>query len=183
LITLVLALSILTLGILYWVSIKQSATKTLLNFAIKTVQTLRKTWNPEPFKLRAETLLGGFHGSFKQLRANPRALVEPAVYSVIGFIFEVSVVFLCFIALDYTVPVDKVLIVFTLTGTLQTVGVVIGVPDIVMTISFYALGIPEGISVAVTILTRVINLWFRLAVSYVALQWAGLKIIRKNRTT
>jgi uncharacterized protein (TIRG00374 family) len=182
LIVLVLALSILTLGVIYWVSIKQSATKTLLNFAVKTVQTFRKTWNPEGFKLKAEALLGGFHISFKQLKAKPKALVEPAVYSIIGFIFEVSVVFLCFIALGYNVPVDKVLIVFTLTGTLQTVGVVIGVPDIVMTISFSALGIPEEISAAVTILTRVVNLWFRLAVSYVALQWAGLKIIRQNRT-
>jgi hypothetical protein len=79
--------------------------------------------------------------------------------------------------------VDKVLIVFTLTGTLQTVGVSIGIPDLVMTISLNALAIPIDISVAVTLLTRVVNLWFRLAVSYVALQWAGLKIIRKNRTT
>ena len=181
LIVLILALSILTLGITYWVSIKQSATKSLLNFAVKTVQIFRKTWNPEGFKLNAEALLGGFHGNFKQLRANPKALVEPAVYSVIGFVFEVSVVFLCFIALGYPVPVDKVLIVFTLTGTLQTVGVFIGVPDLVMTISLNALGIPIDMSVAVTLLTRVVNLWFRLAVSYVALQWAGFKIIRQNR--
>lgn len=182
LIALVLALSILTLGVIYWVSIKQSATETLLNFAVKTVRTFRKTWNPEPFRLKAETLLGGFHNSFEELRANPKALVEPAVYAVVGFIFEVSVVFLCFLALDYPVPVDKVLIVFTLTGTLQTVGVFIGVPDLVMTISLNALGIPIEMSVAVTLLTRVVNLWFRLGVSYVALQWAGLKIIRQKRT-
>lgn len=182
LIALVLVLSILTLGIIYWVSIKQSATTTLLNFAVKTVQVFRKKWNPEGFKRKAEELLSGFHGSFKQLSANPKMLVIPAVYAIIGFIFEISVVFLCFIALGYPVPVDKVLIVFTLTGTLQTVGVFIGVPDLVMTVSLNALGIPIEMSVAVTLLTRVVNLWFRLAVSYVALQWAGLKIIRQNRT-
>ena len=178
---LVLALSILTLGVIYWVSIKQSATKTLLNFAVKILQTFRKTWNPEAFKIKAEALLGGFHNSFEQLRSKPKALVEPAAYAVLGFIFEISVVFLCFIALGYTVPVDKVLIVFTLTGTLQTIGVFIGIPDLVMTISLNALNIPIGISVAVTLLTRVVNLWFRLAVSYVALQWAGLKIMRQSR--
>jgi uncharacterized protein (TIRG00374 family) len=181
LIGLVLALSIVTLSVIYWVSIKQSATKTLLDLAVKIAAIFRKKWNPEPFKLKAETLLAGFHDSFEQLRANPKALVKPAVYTVIGFVFEVSVVFLCFIALDFPVPVDKVLIVFTLTGTLQTVGVFIGVPDLVMAISLNALGIPREWSVAVTLLTRMVNLWFRLAVSYIALQWAGLKIIRQNR--
>ena len=182
LIGLILGLSILTLGVIYWVSIKQSATKTLLNLAVKIVLVFRKTWNFQSFKTKAEELLGGFHSGFKQLRANPRGLVEPAVYAVVGFVFEVSVVFLCFIAIGYPVPVDKVLIVFALTGTLQTVGVSIGIPDLVMFISLNALDIPADISAAVTILTRVVNLWFRLGISYVALQWAGLKIIRQNRT-
>jgi len=76
---------------------------------------------------------------------------------------------------------DKVLIVFTLTGTLQTVGVTFfGFPEVIMSVSFSALGIPVDLGFSVTLLTRVVNLWFRLIVSYLALQWAGVGIIRKN---
>jgi uncharacterized membrane protein YbhN (UPF0104 family) len=74
-----------------------------------------------------------------------------------------------------------VLIVFTLTGTLQTVGVTFfGFPELIMSVSFTALGIPAALSVSVTLLVRVVSLWFRLVVSYAALQWAGIKIIRNR---
>ena len=182
LITVVLALSVLTLAIVYYVSLKATATKTLLNWAIKIVLLFRKRWNPQNFKDKAQNLLDKFHLGITQLRTNPKALVEPIIFAVTSFIFEASVIFLTFMALGYPVPVDKVLIVFTLTGTLQTVGVTIfGFPEIVMTSSFTFLGIPPDLSFAVTLLTRVVNLWFRLIVSYLALQWAGIKIIRQSK--
>jgi uncharacterized protein (TIRG00374 family) len=182
LIALVLALSILALALVYYVSIKPTATKTLLNWAIRAALFFRKRWNPQNFRLKAEELLGKFHVGIEQLRANPKALVQPIIYSVVGFVFEVSVIFLTFIALGNPVPVDKVLIVFTLTGTLQTVGITIfGFPEIIMSISFSALGILPALSISVTLLTRVVNLWFRLIVSYLALQWAGVEIIRKQK--
>jgi uncharacterized protein (TIRG00374 family) len=182
LIALVLALSILASALVYYVSIKPTATKTLLNWAIRAALFFRKRWNPQNFRLKAEELLGKFHVGIEQLRANPKALVQPIIYSVVGFVFEVSVIFLTFIALGNPVPVDKVLIVFTLTGTLQTVGITIfGFPEIIMSISFSALGILPALSISVTLLTRVVNLWFRLIVSYLALQWAGVEIIRKQK--
>jgi uncharacterized protein (TIRG00374 family) len=181
LISLVLGLSILTLTLVYYISIKPSATKTLLNWAIGLVLFFRKTWNPESFTLKADGLLSTFHVGIQQLRANPKALVKPIIYSVTSFVFEISVTFITFIALGYPVPVDKVLIVFTLTGTLQTVGVTFfGFPELIMSVSFTALGIPAALSVSVTLLVRVVSLWFRLVVSYAALQWAGIKMMRNR---
>ncbi len=181
LIALVLALSILSVLLIYYVSLKPKATKTLLNWGIRIASFFSKRWNPQNFMLKADEALGKFHLGMEQLKANPKALVKPIIYAVISFIFEVSVIFLTFIALGYPVPVDKVLIVFTLTGTLQTVGVTFfGFPELIMSISFTALGIPAALSVSVTLLTRVVSLWFRLIVSYGALQLAGLKIIRRK---
>jgi len=181
LISLVLGLSILTLTLVYYISVKPSATKTLLNWAIGIGLFFRKTWNPESFRLKVEALLSRFHIGIQQLRANPKALVRPVIYSIISFIFEISVTFITFVALGYAVPVDKVLIVFTLTGTLQTVGVTFfGFPELIMSVSFTALGIPAALSVSATLLVRVVSLWFRLVVSYAALQWAGIKIIRNR---
>jgi uncharacterized protein (TIRG00374 family) len=181
LISLVLGLSIFTVVLVYYISVKPSATTTLLNWAVRAVLFFRKNWNFQNFKLRANALLSTFHDGMEQLRADPKELAKPIIYSVTSFIFEISVTFITFIALGYPVPVDKVLIVFTLTGTLQTIGVTFfGFPELIMSVSFNALGIPAALSVSVTLLTRVVSLWFRLVVSYVALQWAGIKIMRNK---
>ncbi|MGD0449569.1 MAG: lysylphosphatidylglycerol synthase transmembrane domain-containing protein [Candidatus Bathyarchaeia archaeon] len=181
-IALVLALSVLSLMLIYYVSLKPKATKTLLTWGIRIVSFFRKKWDPKEFSLRAEEVLGKFHSGIKELKANPKALVKPIIYAITSFIFEVSVIFLTFVALGYPVPVDKVLIVFTLTGTLQTVGVTFfGFPELIMSVSFTALGIPAALSVSVTLLTRVVTLWFRLIISYAALQWAGIKIMQRKQ--
>lgn len=181
LIGLVLAFSILTLGVVYYVSFKPAATKTLLNWMIKIGSFFRKGWNHQRFRLKAEELLDHFHLGIDQLKRKPKNLAQPIGFAVLGFIFEVSVVFMTFAALGQPVPVDVVLIVFTLTGTLQTVGVtVFGFPELIMTLTFTALYIDPAVAISVALLTRVVNLWFRLIVSYLALQWAGVKIIRQN---
>jgi uncharacterized protein (TIRG00374 family) len=177
----ILALSILSLAIIYYVSVKPSATKTLLNWGLKIVLFFRKKWNPQKARLRAEEFLGRFHASIQDLGANPKTLVKPIIYAVVSFIFEVGVVFLSFYALGQSVPVSTVLIVFTLTGTLQTVGITMfGFTEIVMTSIFSFLGIPVYVSFSVTLLTRVVTLWFRLIISYMALQLAGIQIITKK---
>ncbi len=182
LIGLVLGLSILTLAVIYYVSFKPSATKTLLNWAIKIASVFRKSWNPQNFRAKAEEMLGSFHAGIGQLRANPKALIQPVVFAVIGFVFEVSVMFIAFAALGKPVPVDAVLIVFTLTGMLQTVGVAfVGFPEFIMSVTLTALNIDPPVAVSVALLTRVVNLWFRLVVSYGALQWAGVRIMRQNQ--
>jgi uncharacterized protein (TIRG00374 family) len=182
LIALVLASSIAALVIVYYVSLNPSATTTLLSLAIKITIFFRKSWNPQNFLDKAERMLSKFHEGFGQLKSNPRALVIPIICEIISFGFEISVIFLTFLALGYSIPIDKVLIVFTLAGTLQTVGVTFfGFTEIVMTSAFTALGIQVNMAFSVTLLTRVVNLWFRLIVSYFALQWAGIKILRQSR--
>jgi uncharacterized protein (TIRG00374 family) len=182
LIGLVLVLSILALAVVYYVSFKPSATKTLLNWAIKLILFFRKNWNPQNFRTKAEELLGSFHANIDQLKAHPKALIQPITYAVVGFIFEVSVMFIAFSSLGKPVPVDVVLIVFTLTGTLQTIGVAfVGFPELIMSVTLWQLGIDSSVAVSVALLTRMVNLWFRIVVSYVALQWAGVKIINQKQ--
>ena len=180
LIFLVLGFLILTLVAVYYVSFKPSATKTLLNWAVKIVLFFKKTWNPKNFTSKADNMLGSFHEGIGQLRANPKALILPAVFAVLGFVFEVSVMFIAFVALGKPVPADVVLIVFTLTGTLQTVGVSFFFPELIMTVTLGALGIDPAVAFSVALLTRAVNMWFRLVVSYGALQWAGIKIMRQD---
>ncbi len=181
-ITVVLALSILTLAVVYYVSLKPSATKTLLLWAVKAGRFFRKSWNPAGFLSKAEGMLGNFHAGIAELKAKPKALILPLVYSVVSFVFEVSVFFITFAALGQPLRVDAIFIVFTLTGVLQTAGVsFFGFPELAMSFILGALGYDPGIAVSIALLTRVVTLWFRLVVSYGALQWAGVKMMQKNR--
>jgi uncharacterized protein (TIRG00374 family) len=176
----VLTLSITALLVVYYVSNKPKATKALLGWAIKLMLLFRKQWNPESFKQKAEFLLKNFHQGINQLISKPKSLIVPIIYAILSFFCEISVYFITFLALGFPIPVDKVLIVFTITGTLQAVGVsFFGFPELIMTVSFTALFIPSALAFSVTLLTRIVNLWFRLVLSYLALQWAGIKILRQ----
>lgn len=184
LITLVLALSILTVIVIYYVSVRPSATKKLLNVAIRIGLVFRRKWNPDKFRFRADGFLSHFHAGIKELGAQPKVLAKAIVYAVVSFAFEVAVLYWCFLAVGYSVPAYKVLIVFTLIGTLQTVGAtVFGFGEIVMTSILTLLLIPVNLSFTVTLLSRIVTLWFRLIVAYVALQWAGIQIITKKSAT
>ncbi|MDR0373602.1 MAG: flippase-like domain-containing protein [Nitrososphaerota archaeon] len=179
LIGVILGLMILALSSVYYVSFRPSATKTLLRWAVKVARVFRKNWNPQKFQTKAEEVLNGFHINIAQLKANPKALIAPAVYGITGFILEVSVLFITFAALGQPVPVDVVLIVFTLTGTLQVVGAAFIIPELVMTVTLSALSIDPAVAFSAALLCRGVNLWFRLVVSCGALQWAGIKIIHQ----
>ncbi len=180
-IVLILALSILSLIIIYYVSVKPAATKTLLNVGIRIILFFRKIYDSQKLRERAEKFLGGYHSSIKQLGENPKRFFKAIIYAIVSFIFEISVIFLSFYALGQSVPISTVLIVFTLTGTLQTVGItLLGFTEIVMTSIFSFLGVSVVLSFSVTLLSRIVTLWFRLIVSYIALQWTGIRIITKK---
>jgi uncharacterized membrane protein YbhN (UPF0104 family) len=88
------------------------------------------------------------------------------------------VVFLVFASLGYPIPVDKVLIIYALTGSLQIIGIsFVGFTEVIVSSAYTLLGIQPALSLSVTLLTRVVTLWFKLVVSYVAFQWAGVKIL------
>lgn len=183
-IVLFLVLSAVSLFLIYYFSIKPKATDALLRFGIRIGKFFRKSWNPEGLKQQITDMLGNFHTGIVELKAKPRTLVVPSLYAVLSWVFDIGVMFLVFTALGYPVPVDVVLIVYTVSGALQAVGVSF-LTDVIMMASFTALGLPPALSVSVTLLFRAITLWFRLIISYSAFQWTGVKLVRQksNNTT
>ena len=171
-VTIVLILTTSFLLIAVYISTKPEATKRILNWLIRAISFLRRGhWNPHSFRAKAEDMLNKFHEGIRVLGSNPKSLVRPVIFAFIAWAFDVSIVFLVFASLGYPVPVDKVLIVYAITGSLQTVGVsIVGFTEIIVTSSYTVLGIPIAISISVTILTRIITLWFKMITSYIAFQ-------------
>jgi len=180
-IVLFLVLSAVSLFLIYYFSMKPKATDALLRFGIRVGKLFRKSWNPNDLSQKIENVLANFHSGIGELKAKPCALVVPSLFSVLSWVFDIGVMFLVFTALGYPVPVDVVLIVYTVSGALQAVGLgIFGFNEIVMIATFEALGLPRALSVSVTLLTRAITLWFRLILSYSAFQWTGVKLVRQK---
>lgn len=177
-IVLVLIVSVSSLIVLWYLSSNPEATLGLLGWFVRIVSFFWRRWNSEDFLVRAEEVLNNFHEGMRNLTANPKALVKPVGLSLAAWAFDVSVVFLVFVSLNFPVPVDKVLIVYALTGTLQAWGVsFLGFTEIIMSGSYTLLGIPLAASLAATLMIRVVTLWFKLVVSYFAFQWAGVRLL------
>lgn len=178
-ITVVLSLTIFSLVMLLYLSINERATAKILGWIIRAgCFLLRDHWDPQDFRERAEQLLKRFHEGIRALNSKPKALIRPISLSLLAWGFDISITFLTFASLGYPVPVDKVLIVYALTGSLQAVGVsFLGFTEVIVSSSYAILGIPAAISVSATLLTRVVTLWFKLLVSYVIFQWAGIGLL------
>ena len=92
--------------------------------------------------------------------------------------------FLVFVSIGHTVSLGKVIIVYSILTSIQTVpiGVVAGVGpiDIIMSSLYALLGVPTDISASATLLIRVLTVWFKLFIGFVAFQWVGIKTLIGN---
>jgi uncharacterized protein (TIRG00374 family) len=176
-------LSVLSLFLLSYLSAKPKVTKKILDLLIRAACLIRRgRWDPTDFRLKAEEMLNKYHESIRVLGGNPKALVQPVGFSLTSWAFDVSITFLTFASLNYPVPVDKVLIVYALTGSLQAFGVsFVGFTELVMSGSYTVLGIPAAVGLSATLLSRVVTLWFKLLVAYFAFQWTGVKLLSQRR--
>jgi uncharacterized protein (TIRG00374 family) len=177
-------LSILSLFVLVYLSAKPKATKRILDWLIRVALIVRRgNWDSADFRLRAQEMLDTYHENIRVLASNLKALVRPVIFSLTSWAFDVSITFLTFASLHYPVPVDKVLIVYALTGSLQAFGVsFVGFTELIMTGSYTVLGIPATIGLSATLLARVVTLWFKLAVAYFAFQRAGVKVLSDRKS-
>lgn len=180
----ILLLAVASLFAVVYLSTHEKATKMILNWLISAAYFIsRGRWNPEDFRTKAENTLNRFHVGIGILTANPKTLAQPITFSLLSWIFDVSITFLTFAAIGYPVTPDKVLIVYALTGSLQALGAsFLGFTEIIVSGSYAILGIPSTISLSATLLIRVVTLWFKLIISYIVFQWAGIGLLGKTPT-
>jgi uncharacterized protein (TIRG00374 family) len=175
----VLILLISSLTVLYYISTRPKASRRLVYGAIGLLcYILRGRWDSAKLRARADQLLSAFHEGIQTLTSRPRALIKPALFSILSWAFDVSTIFLVFTAIGYPVSADQVLIVYALTGSLQTMGLsFIGVTEVIISTLYRILSIPLAVSLTATLLSRFVTFWFRLLIAYGAFQYVGLKLL------
>jgi uncharacterized protein (TIRG00374 family) len=175
----ILSISVASLIIVYYLSTSPNATKRMVGWLVVVLAfVLRKRFNEAQFRADSQNFLGVFHKGISTLSAEKKALVRPIVFYMFSLAFDISVVFFTFACIGYPIPIDTVLIVYALTGTLQSIGVsFFGLTETIMSLSYNVLFIPPAVSVSVTLLTRVVTLWFKLILGYIAFQAAGVSLL------
>ncbi|MCW4024789.1 MAG: flippase-like domain-containing protein [Candidatus Bathyarchaeota archaeon] len=188
---------ILTLSILFIVAITSSTCVLLviswketwgtkiINYLIHAGELIcRGRWQQKFDYLKQEALSATkiFHDSMKEFGHKPKTLILPTFLLLLNWFSGLAVPYVVFFSLGY--PVSWTVIFVTCSIVLVVKSIPIGVPEvgapeIIMISTFQAMSIPEGISIAVTMLSRLISLWLRVGVGFAAQQWVELKLPRE----
>ena len=180
----VMAVSVASFLVVYMMSTNPKATKAMLYLLLIPLLShlLRGRFNEAQFRTGSERFLEIFHEGISTLRSQRNTLLRSVCFYLMSVTFDVSIVFFVFASLGYPIPVDRVLIVYALTGTLASIGVsFVGLTEIIMTTAYQVLNVPLAVSFSVTLLTRIVTLWFKLIAGYVTFQLATVDVMLGNR--
>ena len=125
-------------------------------------------------KPKARSVLDAFHDGFHLLRAHSWSLLIPVGFSIMAWILNLSITFFTLAALDVNIPFSAIIVVFSIIDALQTIPVgvpgEVGIIEIAMTTLYTVLGVLPVVSATITILVRVVTMWFKLLIGIPAIR-------------
>ena len=129
-----------------------------------------------------------FNDSMQEYRRKPRAVAVALFLLAVNWACSLSIPYMVFLSLGFPVSWSDILITSAIVVAVKSVPIGIpfevGLPEIAMTTLFVGLGVPPDISATATILSRVITLWLRFFVGFIAQQWLELKpIVTSSNST
>ncbi len=126
-------------------------------------------------KIRARKAIEAFHQSIEVLSKNPRSLVQSALFSALNYFLSIFVAYMVFLSLGHSVSLVLLTVVYSISRSVQSIPTMlpgeVGFLEIVQTTLYGLLGVPLDVAAAATILTRILWVWFRLLLGFVAVQW------------
>ncbi len=174
----------ITLLLIMLFSFKEQWSLKVINWLIRLGKFLsRGRWHGQLTKIKEDAckIAKSFHDSMKEFRHSPKALASSLFLLSITWIFSLSIPYLVFVSLRFPVSWSVILITSAIVLAVKSVPIgvpfEVGLPEITMTTIYTSLiGIQyAGICATATILTRLITLWFRFFVGFIAQQWLELK--------
>lgn len=174
--------SVISLIFMFLLCFKKQITQRIIDLLIRFFSFISRG-RLQLVSLRSKALkaLGAFHESIEVFGRNPRSLFLPVVFSLGAWSLSLLLSFLVFISIGYTVSFGKIIIVYPIICSIQTIpiGVIAGVGpiDILMSSLYALLGVPTDISASATLLIRILTVWFKFLIGFVALQWVGIKAL------
>ncbi|MCW4000307.1 MAG: flippase-like domain-containing protein [Candidatus Bathyarchaeota archaeon] len=131
---------------------------------------------------KIDKALGDYHEGMEILLKNPRMLTKPIIFSFLGWIFEIITLLLVFASLAQLIAVDKVVIVHSIAGNVESQGYAfVGYAQIITSEIYRALGVSFAIGASVALLGGVVFFLFKTVISYTAFHFTVISPRKSNR--
>jgi uncharacterized protein (TIRG00374 family) len=174
--------------LLMLLSFKETLSLKVINALIRLGDFLtRGRWNVfNKVKEEANKSARMFHDSMQEYRHKPQALAVSLFFLALNWTCSLSIPYMVFLSLGFPVSWSVVLITSAIVVAIKSIPIgvpfEVGLPEITMTTLYVGLGVPVEISATVTILSRIITLWLRFFIGFLAQQWLELKPILTSPT-
>jgi uncharacterized protein (TIRG00374 family) len=129
-----------------------------------------------------------FHAAIKAYLHAPRTLLIASSFSVISWLFSMSVLYLTLLSIGYVqISWSAILVISGIFVGIKSVPIGIpfevGLPEFTLTALLYSFSVPKGVSETATILMRLLTLWLRFFIGFGVQQWIGVKAIITDSDT
>ncbi|HSX18289.1 MAG TPA: lysylphosphatidylglycerol synthase transmembrane domain-containing protein [Candidatus Saccharimonadales bacterium] len=135
----------------------------------KTIHLVRPK-HPETFQIdNAQKVFSELHDNYQILKNRWRELKMPFLYMLIANITEIAAIYAVYIAFGRLVNIGAVILAYCVANVAGLVSVLpagIGIYEGLMTAVLVATGIPAEVSIPVTLMYRVINMFIQLTPGY-----------------
>jgi uncharacterized protein (TIRG00374 family) len=192
LILILITLTFLFLLLIILLCIKEKWTLRIVDAIIRFTEWIsRGRWKLSMVRREVVEAAKAFHGAMREYGHAPKTLIIASSFSVISWILAVAVFYLSFLSIGYTsISWGAILVICSIFAAAKSVPIglpfEVGLPEITLTTLFIFVGVPPQTSATVTILMRILTLWFRFIIGFAAQQWLGFKGIattQKNNKT
>ena len=169
----VMMLLTLPLIILLVVSFKLEGAKKVIAALFRFLSRVgRNRWHFNNLQEKINKALGDYHEGMKIIVRNPRMLFKPMVLSLFAWGFEVITLLFVFAALGQLIPPDKIIIVRSIAGNVESQGYAFaGYAQIITSEIYRALGVPFVIGASVALLGGAGIFWLKTGISYIAFHY------------
>jgi len=181
----VMMLLTLPLIILLVVSFKLEGAKKVIAELFRFLSRVgRNRWHLNELQAKINKALGDYHEGMKILVRNPRMLFKPMILSLFAWGFEVITLLFVFAALGQLIQPDKVIIVRSIAGNIESQGYAFaGYAQIITSEIYRALGVPFAVGASVALLGGVGIFLLKTGISYIAFHYTIFYKRTKNIRT
>ena len=183
LILILVALTFIFLLLLLLLCIKEKWTLRIVDAVIRFAEWIsRGRWKLTMVRKEVVEAAKAFHGAMKEFGHAPKTLIIASSFSVISWILALAVFYLSFLSIGYTsISWGAILVICSIFAAAKSIPIgvpfEVGLPEITLTTLFSFVDVPLAKSATVTILMRILTLWFRFIIGFAAQQWLGIKAI------
>jgi uncharacterized protein (TIRG00374 family) len=185
--------STISLVLLIFFCFREAWTLKVIDVALNLFERLsRRRWNLT--RIREDVIKGAkiFHDSMKEFGHAPKTLFTSLFFNVLAWLLSLGIAYLVFLSMGFSINWSVIVITHSVISAIHGIPIGIpfeaGLPEITMTTLYMAL-LPEipfetraTVCATATILTRILTVWLRFFIGFVAQQGLEIKAITATKT-